>query len=357
MGFAEKSRQLYFLIQLDQYDVGVWGASLEDSAALYGRPNDPGSISVSTACCFALNILTGNPFSDSIQRYRRYLLSRRAITGGFGMRRALGSSLYPVADIQTHARHTAAAIRFFLSFDGVDHEAVAQGMQFLLNPGNRTSRGLWVDHGERAEHRVDPITVSAVVGTLEAVRSSLYSANKDAHLDLALIDEAIECGLSHLLISPFRTNEGLWVYRFDGNEEQKAVLENSYRYSAGVLFECAEASRRTGIGLSEMQRVADHLHRRSASYGGVLPQSPNSNIPNADATTNLLLAGCVLFDARPALEDEAKRALLRFYEHGVFARTKAPDWAALVRLGEIASTSTKMSAHETAELGRGLIST
>jgi hypothetical protein len=221
-------RLTYLLMRLDQFQSGVWGASLEGTSSLYGRPSDPGSISVSTACSLALTAMSRNSLIEPSQRLRRYLLSRRTSAGGFGMQRTLGSSRYPVLAILAHARHTASAVKFFLHFDGIDHDAVISGANYLLDPANRTASGLWVDHGAKDDGRVDPITVSAVVGCLETVRKAAAPLLPSfTAISLPQLDRAILKGLESLLRSPYRLENGLWIYRFDDEAERERLLENS----------------------------------------------------------------------------------------------------------------------------------
>lgn len=344
-------KQMYFLIRLDQFQSGVWGASLDSTSSLYGRPSDPGSISVSTACSLALSAISGNSLIEPTQRLRRYLFSRRTVGGGFGMRRALGSSRYPVETIQAHARHTASAVRFFLHFDGIDHDAVIAGTNYLLDAANRTASGLWVDHGPKVDERVDPITVSAVVGCLEAVREAVSrSLHSITEIRVSELDSAIVGGLESLLQSPFRLKNGLWIYRFEDESERERLVENTHRYSAGVLLEAASASVRTGVGLAELRHVAQILLHIASQYDGGLPQGATSNIPSMDATANLLCANDTLSESISGLLTSAKQVLVLLSTREIFARSIAPDWAAFVHLGTRAGLDITLSQNEIAEL-------
>ena len=60
---------------------GVWGASLESSADLYGHRDDPGSITISTYSSLAITASTGSRSASAIQSYRRYLYRGEALEG------------------------------------------------------------------------------------------------------------------------------------------------------------------------------------------------------------------------------------------------------------------------------------
>ena len=352
---AEGLRMAYALIRLDQFRNGVWGASLEASSALYGRPADPGSISVSVACSLALSTLSEDAANEPVDRFRQYLISRRHSSGGFGMMRPIGSSRYPLNAIQVHARHTASAIRFFLHHDGVLHEAVTSGTQFLLDMVNRTLSGLWVDHGANIDTRVDPVTVSAVVGCLEAVRSALERWPQGTPIGFEQIDEAIALGLSHLPESNCRLPNGQWIYRFETSEERTRLSANSFRYTAGILSEIAPAVVRTGNGRDLYASVAEGLMALTRFYGGGIPAGPASATVSFDATANLLRAHSSLSKNENPKAYAAGAIFDLFHKRSHLSQTTAPDWAAMVHLASAAGVATGLPDDETAELDEMLM--
>jgi hypothetical protein len=345
---TEGLRRAYALIRLDQFRNGVWGASLEASSAFYGRPADPGSISVSVACSLALSALSGGAADEPVERFRKYLVSRRHGSGGFGMMRPLGSARYPLNAIQVHARHTASAIRFFLHHDGVLHQAVTSGTQFLLDSANRTPSGLWVDHGANIDTRVDPVTVSAVVGCLEAVRGE--RERRPEAISLEQIDEAITLGLSHLPQSNCRLPNGQWIYRSETGEERERLSANSFRYTAGILSDIAPAVVRTGIARDLFAGVAEGLMALTGFYGGGIPAGPASAVVSFDATANLLRAHSSL-SANEGPHTYTVGAIFDlFHQQNHLSQTMAPDWAALVHLASAANVTTGLPDDQAAEL-------
>lgn len=117
---------LLFLLLIDQFPNGLSGASLERNAEFYGHKGDPGSITISTYSARSITAVTGSWTAEPVRRYRSYLLSRRSPRGAFGMRRSPGTPKYPEHPILEHARHTATALRFFLFYDGPEHDGPAR---------------------------------------------------------------------------------------------------------------------------------------------------------------------------------------------------------------------------------------
>src|SRR2546421_561352 len=97
-------------------------------------------------------------FNSSLQNI---LQARQCKSGAFGMKRQIGSDMFPNYQLLEHARHTATAGLFFLKYDGADHENVRRACEWLLD--NQESDGSWSDSAPPS----DPVTVAFVINFLE----------------------------------------------------------------------------------------------------------------------------------------------------------------------------------------------
>jgi len=328
---------IIFLLLLDQFPIGLWGASLESTADLYGHIQDPGSITVSTHACLALSMVSGSSSLHPIQDYRKYLLSRRSQKGAFGMLREKGTPKYPDAHILEHTRHTATALRYFLYFDGVEHFCVVDALRYLLLQEVRTPSGVWVDYGEKIDERADPVTVAFVIGALEGVRAKINdsSVRGDTYaVPLSSIDSAIQIGLDYVFSTTLRTNEGFWYYRFHSELEKSRVWENLYQYTTDVLSQICHSSVRLGKYLDDIDNVVTSLVRISSTYKGGLPRSPSHNIPHLDSTARLIESMTVLgFES--AIVQKCFEKLLHLLEKPeVIEEANANGWSSVLLLAK-----------------------
>jgi hypothetical protein len=288
-GQREMFETIYLLLLLDQFQNGIWGASLEAAADYYGHSNDPGSISVSTFSCLAITRFTGSRTATAIQDYRNYLQRRQSSRGAFGMKRESGTKKYPKSEILEHARHTATALSFFAFYDGYGHSSVTRALDYLIN--ERTPEGLWVDFGPLYDDNVDPITVAFVINAFEQVRRSILDEASGAEENsqiIAQIDSCITRGLDYIFTSPLRSREGFWHYKYSSDEEKKRVLRNLYQYTTDVLSAVALSCRRLGSYLPEIDMILGRLFSISSKHGGGLPRSPETHVPDLDATGRLI---------------------------------------------------------------------
>lgn len=329
--------KIYLLLLLDQFSSGVWGASIESTLDLYGKKNDPGSISVSVSCALAITALSGSSIAQPITHFRRYLLSRRSANGAFGMRRFIGSAAFPAEHVFENPRHTAGALLFFLNYDGVRHECARGALSFLLNQQYRTPSGLWVDQGTSSDSRVDPLTVGNVVEALEASHRSMTS-NKSEQIK-AKLDNAIRIGIQFLFDTRFRTPEGFWIYRYESAQEYERVLENSYRYTAGILSNIVRSCVRLNLELAEVHKLVKKLVDVSQSYDGSLPTSPSSNIPSLSATVNLITTSMYFSDLRDQAEKSIGTVFGLCRQKRIIENAMAPGWAAIGLLSKHAKES------------------
>ena len=322
---------LLFLLLIDQFPVGLWGASLEESSDLWGHKGDPGSITISTDSAKAITYATNSRTAEPICRYRRYLLSRQSPRGAFGMRRTPGTFRFPEEEILEHTRHTAAALRFFLFYDGVGHDCVTQAVRYLLSDDARTHSGLWVDHGIKSDERADPITVAFVVGALEDVRRAPTDEITKV-VKREVLDAAILNGLNYIFKTKLRTSDGFWHYKYDSKEDKARVLANLYQYSAAVLSNIGRPCTRLMAHLAEANHVLDLLLSVTTRYQGALPKSPASNIPDLDASATLVAAADAL--GRPHdLQRELYLNVLPFSrDSAVMEGSAANDWSAVLLL-------------------------
>jgi TIR domain len=280
---------MYFFLLLDQFPNGIWGASLEKSVDLYGHAYDPGSISISTFSSFAITRFTGSRTALPIQAYRKYLQSRQSESGAFGMKRQPGTTKYPKTEILEHARHTATSLSFFLLYDGYGHDRVYRALNYLLN--TRTPEGLWVDLGPLVFENSDPITVAFVIDALEQVFDAIQrkeSKDKTDERMLNQVSDSISVGLSYIFNCPLRTPDGFWFYKFSTPEDKERVLQNLYQYTTDVISSVAISCQRLDEHLAEIDKVIQNLLSIAQRYGGSVPSSPDSHVPNLDATARLI---------------------------------------------------------------------
>lgn len=325
--------KVYLLMLIDQFKSGVWGASIESTLDLYGNQNDLGSISVSVSCALAITSITGERTIDEIARVRKYLLSRRSHQGAFGMKRFMGSAMYPDEIILENPRHTASAISFFIQYDSCYHECVQHAVQFLLDINNRTPSLLWVDHGEALNDRVDPLTVASIVKSLNIVYTCLRanSGRQVFRAEIPDIEDAIRIGISHLFESKFRTPDGMWTYRYSNERERQRVLENTYRYTAGVLSSIIPTCLRLGQYVDETRGMVEHLLDVSSRYGGGLPTSLVSNTPNLGATVNLVNS-VIMLDSTQDASKLIGDVMTLLFQKSIVEEAMAPGWSAALRL-------------------------
>jgi hypothetical protein len=324
-----------FLLFIDQFPVGIWGASLESAADLWGHKNDPGSITISTRACIGLTGTTGSVSLPPITAYRMYLGLRRSGSGAFGMLRDPGSSWMPNPDVQEHARHTATALQFFHYYDGVEHPFVIGAVEYLLRPDTRTVSGYWADKVEKSDVAADPVTVAFVVGALEEV----YRAASDAHTgkEAALpatsgINEAIQVGLHYIHSTKLRTSEGMWHYKFSNELSRKRVMDNLYQYTADVLAQTGPSCTRLNMYLEESKAIAHRLKRISNGYKGGLPQSPSQNTPHLDTTATLIEALWQLQEPLESLEAQFLSAYELARRRDVCELSTASGWSSFLML-------------------------
>jgi hypothetical protein len=286
--FQEMFELIYLLLLLDQFNNGIWGASLELPGAFYGHGDDPGSISISTFSSFAITRFTGSRTALPIQAYRKYLLNRQSDSGAFGMKRQPGTSKYPRSEILEHARHTATGLSFFLFYDGYGHRCVTDALNYLLR--NRTQQGLWVDFGPVEDRNVDPITVAFVIDAFEQVRDSIarkISKDKIEEDLLVELDKAIQIGLDYIFKCPLRTEDGFWFYKYSSAEDKERVLQNLYQYTMDVISSISISCQRLRQYLSEIDTIIQKLLSIAQRYRG-LPRSAVSHIPHLDPTAHLI---------------------------------------------------------------------
>jgi len=324
-----------FMLFLDQFPVGIWGASLESTADLWGHKNDPGSITISTHACIGLTSVTGSAFLPPIAGYRQYLLSRKSKSGAFGMLKDVGSAKIPDVHIQEHARHTATGLRFFLNYDGVEHPCVADGVRYLLNPNSRTVSGYWADKGEKPDEAADPVTVAYVIGALEEVY--IASSNTDDPAESALpemsaVNDAIATGLSYIHSTSLRTSEGMWHYKFSNDLSYRRVMDNLYEYTVDVLAQTARSCIRLNMYLEETTAVAQRLKRVCSTYKGGLPLSPSHNTPHLDTTATLIEALWQLQEPLQLLQSHFLDAYELARRRDVFELSAAGGWSSFLML-------------------------
>jgi hypothetical protein len=331
--FASSVRKLYSFLLLDQYHSGIWGASLQKSEVLYGARSDPGSITVSVACCLALQAVSDGLARPPIRRFRDYLVSRRSDSGAFGMRHRRLARGVPVEEIREHTRHTATAAMFFLHMDGPEHDYVIAAARYLLDPKRRTPGGYWAEEAGAADESADPITAAYVAGLFESLRSSIDDRTLARRYPISSgeLEAAVDQGLDYLFEACPRTDKGGWVYRYKTEEDYRRVLTNEYAYTADVLKTAAPAIARTGRHLEQFVQVMEMLRQVTKSCGGGVPPGRESSLPDLTATVDLADAAehCTLFAGEADDLGRAVRALVELPD--VFEAAGANGWAAALR--------------------------
>jgi hypothetical protein len=325
---------LLFLLLIDQFPVGLWGASLEEDADFYGhKGGDPGSITISTISSEAIAIVTHSTGAEPILRYRSYLLNRQSPDGAFGMKQATGSK-WREEQILEHARHTATAANFFLFFDGVEHKCVIDAVRYLLSEKAQTESSLWVDHGAHTDERVDPITVAFVIGLFEDVRMALNENPSAAHVvQPAMLDQSIRLGLDYVFSTKLRTDEGLWLYRYGSPSERARILQNAYQYTTDVLANIGKSCRRLGVYLEKADQVFQDLVRVGQRYGGI-PKSSASNVPDIDTSATLVTAASSLGQLDHLQRDLYRNAFSLCSDRIAMEKSAANGWSALLILAD-----------------------
>lgn len=249
------------------------------------------------------------------------------------MKRFIGSAAYPAEHIFENPRHTAGAMSFFLYYDGYKHECVQGALSYLLDERNRTPAGLWVDQGSLSDSRVDPLTVANIIESLENVYSQLPDREAfNSEQDKERINDAIQTGIKHLFNTKFRTEQGLWIYRYESQQEYERVLENTYRYTAGILSNIANSCERLKIRTSEINALLQELIEVTERYNGSLPPSPSSNTPSISATVNLIKAAEHYPDLRDQAQANIDRVIALCIDKRVLEQVMASGWSALALL-------------------------
>jgi hypothetical protein len=327
---------VYLLLLIDQFPNGVWGASLESSADLYGHNNDPGSITISTLSSIAITHYTGSRNTQPVIAYRDYLQDRQSERGAFGMKRELGTGKYRMSRILEHTRHTATGLTFFLFYDGVNHPKVKGALNYLLN--SRTPRGVWVDVGTAVDEEADPVTAAFVIDALEQVHT--FIANK-AHRDaedeavLSQIDNAVVDGLNYIFDCPLRTPDGFWTYKFSTPDEKKRVFQNLYQYTTDVISGIICSCKRLGMYVAEIDKIIETLYSIAIDHQNGIPRSPESHVPNLDATARLISTAFLL----PRWENTAQNIYASLpqlcMDKQVLISGCANGWSAVLQLYEL----------------------
>ncbi len=331
---------LCLLLLIDQFPTGVWGASLESSADLYGHGNDPGSITISTLSSFAITHFTGSRNAQPIIDYRNYLQDRQSESGAFGMKRELGTGKYRMPKILEHARHTATGLTFFLFHDGVNHPSVKKALKYLFT--SRTPRGAWVDVGPAVDEEADPVTAAFVIDALEQVHASISSKARRTKGDgsvLSQLDHAIVIGLDYIFDCPFRTPDGFWSYKFSTSDAKKRVFQNLYQYTTDVISSITTSCKRLNMYLPEIDNVVEELFSIADDHQNGFPRSPESHVPNLDSTARLISTARLL----PRWQNEAAiiyQALPRLcMDKQVMISGCANGWSAALQLYDVGESS------------------
>lgn len=293
---------LCLLLLIDQFPNGVWGASLEPSADLYGHNNDPGSITISTLSSLAITRFSGSRTAQPIIDYRGYLHERQSKSGAFGMKRELGTGKYRMPKILEHARHTATGLTFFLFYDGVNHPSVKKALNYLLT--YRTPKGVWADVGPPVDEESDPVTAAFVIDALEQVHASISSKTpkvRGKNSILSRLDRAIVSGLNYIFDCPLRTSEGFWSYKFSTPDARKRAFQNLYQYTTDVISDITASCIRLNMYLAEVDSLIGKMISIASDHQNGLPRSPESHVPNLDSTARLISTARLL----PRWQNEA----------------------------------------------------
>ncbi len=320
---------MYILVLLDQFSNGVWGASLQETASLFGhKAGDPGSISVSTLSCLAITKYTGSSTAKPIRAYRAYLQERQSHNGAFGMKREIGTARYPQSNVLEHSRHTATALEFFLRYDGVKHPRIPGALAFLLR--ERTEQGLWTDTQPREHANVDPVTVAYVINVLELIREHFTDGGLASGITPALLDEHIQTGLRYLFIQcRLRTSDGFWHYKYGSAEERARVLQNCYQYAADVANKCATSCVRLSLFKRELIQIIEQLLDIGSAYGGI-PDSADSNVVSLYTTVMTIRAAQTLGAQSETTAELLKSLPVVATDENVVESATAAGWAAVL---------------------------
>jgi hypothetical protein len=339
---------LCLLLLIDQFPTGVWGASLESSADLYGHGNDPGSITISTLSSFSITHFTGSRNAQPIIDYRNYLQTRQSDSGAFGMKRELGTGKYRMPKILEHARHTATGLSFFLFYDGANHPSVKKALKYLFT--SRTPRGVWVDVGPAVDEEADPITAAFVIDALEQVHASISSKPRRTKSDnsvLSQLDQAIVNGLDYIFYCPFRTPDGFfWSYKFSTSEAKKRVFQNLYQYTTDVISSITTSCKRLNMYLPEIDNVIEELFSIANDHQNSLPSSPESHVPNLDSTARLISTARLLpqWNGQATITYEALPGLCS--DKQVIISGGANGWSAALQLYDTGESSQNYNLDE-----------
>ena len=311
---------MYFLLLVDQFDSGVWGASLEETSHLFGHEHDPGSISVSTIASLAIRRYTGNDTLEAITKYRSYLCGHQGSDGGFGMYRRLGTAPYPQWRLVEHSRHTATGLLFFLHFDGLNHSRVKRARVALEHM--RDTYGAWVESSFTGEP--DAITAAYVVMTLEQLWR--YSAGSS---DRARLDDWISKGLTYLA-SVQNEEDGTWSYGPLSRSTHTDVYRYRYRYTGDVLMGASQSWIRLGAPLAPLEQAISTLSSLAQQYGGV-PVGPDFSTPNLGVTSALL--STLQYVSRFAEAQKLEQSLMSLGSNAVVIdESAASGWAGALTL-------------------------
>jgi len=346
------SKKLFAFLLLDQYQSGIWGASLHKKEVLYGARSDPGSITVSVGCALAMGALSDIRRPLAMTKFREYLVSRHSESGAFGMRQVALARGVPHEEILEHTRHTATGALLFLHMDGPGHDYVVNACAYLLDGKNQTRSGYWAERGAGDDSRADPITVGSVVEMLESLRSRMQREMLSRHSRITRsdIEDAINRGLEYLFEIYPRTANGGWLYRHHNEAEYQRVLSNEYSYTANVLRNVALSVDRTGRHLKLFLNSLEYLLDVALAFGGGIPCGRSSNVPDIAATVDLAKAT----SSQLLLPNETKktyrvvRTLVELPE--VFEQAGAYGWGSGLEVVKLADPSFVLSDRVIADL-------
>ncbi len=314
----------YLLLLIDQFPLGVWGASLEGPKA---RPEygDPGSISVGTESCIGLmqycGKLRSHAVSSAIDAYSRYLSKRQGPQGGFGRIRNDGVFRFQYFNLKEHGRHTARALLFLLlNYRSCSRDDIQLGLQYLL--AKRTPSGLWVDSPPFEDDNVDPFTVAYVIQSLD----SFLDVGKDSLPDNLRdqVNSAINRGLQYIFEGCELRDQDGWNYkRTDPPGRHRAHV---YEFTTDMLLALLPFSAKHSHYAADLRSVLARLLSVATRHGG-LPCSPDSVKADFDSTM-WLVAAALFFD-------ELRSEALALYDviestwqtRGLMRESTASGWA------------------------------
>jgi hypothetical protein len=331
----------YVLLRLDQFPSGVWGTSLEKTAALFGHKHDPGSISVSTDASIAICYFTASRASEPVKRYQQYLFKRQSPSGAFGMLRQLGTEKFPRYKVLQHGRHTATALKFLLHCHDSNLQEAERAMSFLIN--HRTPSGWWVDIGSLRDHNADPLTVAFVVDALECSRKYPWKA-----VSAQEIDRMIITGLDYLFNCKWRVEEG-WIYKISSSRDRDLILSNTYVYTGDVLSSSAASCLRLKRHLPELKNAISSLLKVANTNGGIGSAKMDQSL-NLDPTMTLLEAAVQFSAFRPAAIRIFRHIVKAYRQSGIMNRSTANGWASFLFLGHQCGYFSTMKKDRVAKL-------